>query len=59
MEVNARQAAMAESGGRGSIFSIVYMLKSNVGVVSQASAFTPQTEGKKRAKASTAKKRQH
>ena len=57
MEVNARQAAMAESGGRGSIFSTVYVLKSDVDVMSQASAFTPKTEGKKRAKGSTTKKK--
>ena len=57
MEVNARQAAMAESGGRGSIFSTVYVLKSDVDVMSQASAFTPKTEGKKRAKGSATKKK--
>ena len=57
MEVNARQAAMAESGGRGSIFSTVYVLKSDVDVMSQASAFAPKTEGKKRAKGSTTKKK--
>ena len=57
MEVNARQAAMAESGGRGSIFSTVYVLKGDVDVMSQASAFAPKTEGKKRAKGSTTKKK--